>query len=126
MGHTPYLLEIESLMKIPDIKISRTAVLSTLKMRLWKFPFKDYQLETWYGALDPHLEEVKHAMGLNTIPPRLPNILKLCTLLNLKISVQMYNKGRKFHLEKLSSERGMWVPPNNKPTSPDGDSENYG
>jgi hypothetical protein len=52
-------------MKIADIKISRTAVLSTLKMRLWKLPFKDYQLETWYNELDTHLEdkEVTHALG---------------------------------------------------------------
>jgi hypothetical protein len=89
MGHTPYLLEIESLMKIADTKISRTAVLSTLKMKFWKLPFKDYQLETWYEALDPHLEEVTHAMGLNTIPPRFPDILPLCTLLKLKILVKI-------------------------------------
>jgi Arc/MetJ family transcription regulator len=65
MEHTPYLLGIESLMKIADIKISRTAVLSTLKMRLWKLPFKDYQLEAWYEELDTRLEdkEVTHALG---------------------------------------------------------------
>jgi len=89
MKNTPHLLGIENLMKIAEIKIPRTAVLSTLKMRLWKLPFKDYQLETWYEEVDTRLEEVKHAMGLNTIPPRLPNILPLCTLLNLKISVQI-------------------------------------
>jgi hypothetical protein len=64
MEHTPYLLGIESLMKIADIKISRTAVLSTLKMRLWKLPFKDYQLEAWYEELDTRLEEIILAMQI--------------------------------------------------------------
>jgi len=65
MKHTPYLLGIESLLKIAEIKISRTAVLSTLKIRLSKLPFKNYQLEAWYEELDTRLEdkEVTHALG---------------------------------------------------------------